>query len=238
MRTRTRTTIQSLTLAVSMAALSSTASVAQPASEIAFDVENAPTDHVGSAEPLLRPEHARLTRYGDRIAVEISMPTPVPGTYVYPADVPPTRRASPEAFTLWAFVFNRPEACVGSTEPPRCGPEDFSQAARAGIYGVAGHVTSVDHSGGAFELDRASGGQIVLKGEIAIGDPQRMDMPPGVPTYPLEDPLAAEVHLAIAPHGQVEPATIATELYEPAGDPACGCWWVAFFVPGGASRGE
>jgi hypothetical protein len=44
--------------------------------------------------------------------------------------------------------------------------------------------------------------------------------------------MEAEVHIAIAPHGQLDPATIATDLFEPAGIPDCGCWWNAFFAAG------
>lgn len=232
MRIRTRSRILMVMLATAgMVAAAGTGTVAQPEAEIAFSVSNAPTEPFGSETALLRPQDARITRFEDRVALEITLSTPLPGTYVYPPTVPETRYASPEAFTLWAFVFNRPEACVGSAEPPHCGADDFSEAVRAGIYGLAGHVTSVDHSGGAFELDRASGGTMVLRGQIVVSDPQRPDMPADVPTYPLENPMAAEVHLAVAPHGQIDPAAIATELYRPAGSPTCGCWWVAFFVP-------
>ena len=95
--------------------------------------------------------------------------------------------------------------------------------------GVKGHVTAIDHSGAAFELDRDSGGRLTLRGEILAGAPQRRDLPPDALTFPLEDPLGAEVHVAVAPHGQVDPLTIGTEIYEPAGNPGCGCWWLAFF---------
>lgn len=204
---------------------------AEETSETAFEVSNAPTEAFGPDAALLRPEDARIMRADDRLVVEVDMPTPIPGTYVYPPGLPEERRAPPEAFTLWVFIFNRPEACISSETPPHCGADDFTEAVRAGIYGVAGHVTSVDHSGGAFELDRANGGRMVLHGEIMVGDPPRENMPPDSPTFGLEDPMNAEVHLAVAPHGQIDPATVSTELYEPAGNPTCGCWWVAFFKP-------
>ena len=201
---------------------------AQPEPVQAVRVENAPIEVLGG-EPTLRAENALLTRYEDQLVFEIRMDTPVPGSYVYPPAVPDIRKAAPEVFTVWAFVFNNPERCVGTDDWARCGVDDFNDDIRTGVYSVAGHVTSIDHEGGAFILDRGTDGQMVMRGEIAVGDPQWPDLPPGAITHPLENPLGAEVHVAIAPHGQVDPATVATELYAPAGDPTCGCWWVAFF---------
>ncbi len=37
--------------------------------------------------------------------------------------------------------------------------------------------------------------------------------------------------MAIAPHGQLDPAQMPAQATTPAGSPACGCWWVAVFVP-------
>ena len=223
-------TIFALLSALSLVGLLVAPAVAQAAPESPFEVTNDPTEAFGDEAALLESKNATIARLADRLVVEIAMPTPIPGTYRYPTTVPPERYASPEAFTLWVFVFNHPDACVSSPEPPRCGPDDFTDAVMAGIYGVAGHVTSVDHSGGAFELDRGTGGIMTLRGEIMVGQAQRSDMPPESRTFPLIDPALAEVHLAVAPHGQIEPATISTELFEPAGSPACGCWWVAFFA--------
>lgn len=200
----------------------------QPEPEQAVRVENEPVVSLG-AEPTLRAEEAFITRHDDRITFEIRMDTPLPATYVYPDEVPEQRKAAPEVFTAWAFVFNRPENCVGDVDWDYCGANDFSEDVRAGVYGVAGHVSSIDHEGGSFILDRGTDGQMVLRGEIAVGDPPWPDLPPGATTFPLEDPLGAEVHLAIAPHGQIDPATVASELYGPAGNPGCGCWWVSFF---------
>jgi hypothetical protein len=203
--------------------------VAQPEPQLPYEISNQPTEGLSPGLVYLRLEDASLTRYPDRIVVDLSMDTPVPGTYVYPSTVPPERQASPEAFTLWVFIFNAPEACTRVELTEACGPDDFSEKARGGAYGVAGHVTSLDHSGGAFELDRDAGGRMTLHGEVKVGQQQRPPVAEGSTTYPLENPMGAEVHLAVAPHGQVDPATIASELYEPAGDPTCGCWWLAFF---------
>ena len=205
---------------------------AQAAPEHPFDTSNAPTDGFPGGD-LLRPENSTLTRHEDRVEIEIILDTPVPGTYEYPEAIPPERRAAPELFTAWVFIFNRPDHCVAATEPPRCGPDDFSEAVGGGVYNLAAHVTSIDHSGGSFELDRSTDGQTILRGEIVVGQAPRPDSPPGdqhVRTA-LDDPLGAEIHVAIAPHGQVDPATFATEAYEPAGNPGCGCWWVSTFTP-------
>jgi hypothetical protein len=213
-------------------ALITPSTAAQPVTQSADLVENDPVTALGN-EPTLRAEEATLTRHQDRLAFEVRMDTPAPGTYVYPDDVPDVRQAAPEVFTAWAFVFNYPENCVSADEWPNCGGDDFSDSVKGGVYGVAGHLTAVDHEGGGFVLDRDAGGQVILRGEIAVGDPQRTDLPPGATTFALENPLGAEVHFAIAPHGQLDPATVATELYDPKGDPPCGCWWVAFFSADG-----
>jgi hypothetical protein len=208
--------------------LAISAVAAQPPAEQADLVENQPVEFLGNA-PTLRLEDSSITRYEDRLVFEIRMDTPEPGSYVYPQEVPGARQAAPEVFTAWAFVFNHPEHCLGTDDWEFCGPGDFSEAVKAGVYGVAGHVSSVDHEGGAFILDRGTDGQVVLRGEIALGDEPWPDLPPGATTFPLENPTGAEVHLAIAPHGQVDPATVATELYAPVGNPGCGCWWVSYF---------
>jgi len=221
-----------LTVALTALLLIPTTVLGQPTAEVPSGVENEPTEMLGN-EPTLRADEARLWRHEDRLEFEVRMDTPDPGTYVYPDSVGPERMAPPEVFTAWAFVFNHPEHCEGSESADLCGPSDFSDEVQGGVYGVAGHVSSVDHEGGSFILDRGTDGQIVLRGEIAVGDPQWPELPPEETTYPLSNPLGAEVHFAIAPHGQVDPATIAEELYAPAGFPGCGCWWVAFFAPGG-----
>lgn len=213
-----------------MASMMATSTLAQGVSQEAYEVSNAPTEMLSGAE-WLRAEDARLTRFDDRIEFELTMDVPRPNGYVYPEGVPPERRAAPEAFTLWAFVFNHPEQCTSGQPPLTCGGDDFSEAVKGGVYGLAGHVPSIDHSGGAFVFDRATAGQMTLAGEIKVGDAQRSDQPPGEITFPLENPMGAEVHFAVAPHGQMVPETITAELYSPAGSPDCGCWWGAFFLP-------
>ena len=214
-------------IALAAALLISATTLGQAEAQTASSVENAPVEKLGHA-PTLTAEDALLTRYEDHLAFEITMDTSDPGTYIYPPEIADERKAPPEVFTGWAFVFNNPEHCVG---PESCGADDFSDDVQAGVYGVAGHVTAIDHEGASFIYDRGTDGRMILRGEIAVGDPQWPDLPPEeASTYPLSNPLGAEVHFAIAPHGQVDPATIAQELYSPAGTPLCDCWWVAFFV--------
>ena len=219
-----------LTFALAAALLIPAAVLGQPEPEQATSVENKPTDMLGS-EPTLFAENTLVTRHEDRLVFEVTMDTPSPGTYNYPADVEDERKAPPEVFTGWVFVFNHPENCTGEGT---CGAEDFSDEVQAGVYGAAGHVTSIDHEGGSFILDRATDGTFTLRGEIVVGDPQRPNLPPEEEsTYALSNPLGAEIHFAIAPHGQVDPATMAEELYGPVGNPGCGCWWLAMFQPHG-----
>lgn len=216
-----------LVVALAAALLMPITAVAEPLPEMAASAENEPTEMLGS-EPTLFVENALVTRHEDRLVFEVTMDTPTPGTYNYPDEVPPERKAPPEVFTAWAFVFNHPEHCTGAET---CIAADFSDEVQAGVYGVAGHVTSIDHEGGGFILDRASDGTFTLRGEIAVGDPQMPELPPNETTYPLSNPLGAEIHFAIAPHAQVDPSTVAQELYAPLGHPGCGCWWLATFLP-------
>lgn len=202
--------------------------VAQTTSQHPHEIFNSPTESTTGVMQL-QLEDATLTRSEDAIVVEVTMDVPTPGTYVYPEGVPPERQAAPEAFTLWTFVFNYPENCISDEPPLSCGGDDFSESVKAGVYGLGGHVPSIDHSGGAFEFDRATDGRMTLTGEIKVGDPQRTDSPPGSINFPLENPMGAEVHFAVAPHGQIDPGTMVAELYEPVGEPDCGCWWGGLF---------
>ena len=89
------------------------------------------------------PEGARLVRQANGIAVSVKMPTPEPGSYLYPAGTEP---GHPEVFTLWMFVFNRPEHC---SDP--CGPDDMTNPdVEFGVYNPAGaevHLAVTSHGG-------------------------------------------------------------------------------------------
>ena len=132
----------------------------------------------------------------------MTLPTPEPGTYVYPAG---TAQGTLEVFTLWAFVFNYPENC---TFP--CNGDDLGNATGAvgGVYNVGGHP--------------GQGAQLTIAGRIGVGEP-------ALAFSALESPETAEVHLALAPHGGLDPQTLPGEFRGPKGSPVCGCWWVSIF---------
>ena len=211
-------------LSLSLSMLASGAA-AEDMTSTADAAENFPTE--ASGLELLTTENATIERTADGVAISLKLITPEAGTYTYPDTIKQKRQAQPEAFTGWAFVFNHPELCA---TPHQCGPGDFNDQVRFGIYNFAGTTNQISQaSGGDLQLNAASDGYVMLGGEIRDGQPQVAGMPPEVVTFPLENPMGAEIHAAIAPHGQLDPSRLPGELYSPTGDPTCGCWWVAIF---------
>ena len=101
---------------------------------------------------------------------------------------------------------------------------------KAGVYNFGGTTNSLTQvSGGEPVLNHGTDGFIRISGDITAGQKQRPDLPSTDTTFALENPMGAEIHAAIAPHGQFDAETIAEELYNPTGNPGCGCWWVAVF---------
>lgn len=78
-----------------------------------------------------------------------------------------------------------------------------------GVYAVAGHVVG----GSTLTL----GGRASTNGEPFLGDP-------------VENPRDAEVHLAVAPHGALDPELLPEALNTPTG-PGPDIWWLALFDP-------
>ncbi len=154
---------------------------------------------------------ARAVRQPKGLRLSVSMPTPQPSTYVYPANPPGIVPGHPEVFTLWAFVFNHPDLCTDGI----CNGDDLGADADAkgSVYNVAGHP--------------ASGRSLTLAGRLKVG--QAALAPPGVEPTPLTNPAGAEIHLAVTSHGGLDPSTLPGEFRSPTGNPACGCWWVAIF---------
>ncbi len=162
---------------------------------------------------------ARLVRGIDGLVVEASVPTPTPGSYEYPTgdmvakwaaphpDVEVGGPDEPEAFTMWAIIFNYPELCTDDS----CDLDDLSDgaAAKGGVYQADARI--------AAEAD------MEFIGSIRLGQPPRTGSA-------LENPLEAEVHLAIAPHGKALGGTDGwRQLNGPLGNPTL--WWAATFSP-------
>lgn len=155
---------------------------------------------------VLAQDGAQLVRQQNGISMSFAMPAPEPGSYLYPVG---TEMGHPEVFTLWAFVFNYPENCVGG-----CGGDDMSNPAVGfGAYNPGGHVNS--------------GAVLNLAGRVGVGDPA--GGPPGSAVTDLSNPMGAEVHLAVTSHGGLDPSTLPDEFRIPTGNGGCGCWWVAIF---------
>ena len=159
----------------------------------------------GGMGPPVSIDGGTIIRKNNGITVSISMPTPLTGTYNYP---PGAFSGHPEAFTGWAFVFNCPALC---SLP--CDSDDIGVGtdAQGGVYNIAGHVSG--------------GGNLQMVGHVSTGETPFG----GAGHAPLQNPLGAEVHVAIAPHGMVDPSNMPAQISTPIGNPSF--WWVAFFIP-------
>ena len=151
---------------------------------------------------------ASLMRTANGLNISLVMPTPASGSYIYPdpnAFQPTVVVGHPEAFTGWAFVFNYPDEC---TDP--CNSDDLGsdKPAKGGAYNFAGHVVG--------------GSTLRLSGRLNVGEEPFVGAP-------LENPPGAEVHLAVAPHGEVQPDLLPVQITFPIG--TADHWWLAFFVP-------
>ena len=176
---------------------------------------------LGDPAPDVFEDAATLRRTPNAIQVKVQMPTPEPGSYEYPdPEEHPTAAppGHPEVFTLWSFVFNYPENCVAG--PHDCGSDDLALVmATAGeenpgglaVFGAAGHPVG--------------GPNLTLSGNISTSHA------PFAPIFaPLTNPAGAEVHLAVAPHGGLDPDIMPDQASTPAGD--LSLWWGAvFFSP-------
>lgn len=167
---------------------------------------------------------ATLVRSADDIWVELRMPVPEPGSYQYPTQgVAITGEGYPEVFSLWAFIFNNPDDCESENPDLNCDINDFMTGnGAAGVFAVDGVV--------------ADGDWMTLSGRITA-DTEVYEAPPvpaireGNPNFqniPLQNPEDAEVHLAIAPHGEVD-EDLLPEMLETATGPPVEVWWLAIF---------
>ena len=161
----------------------------------------------GPGGSVVSDDGATLIRTPNGLTATLRMPTPAPGTYLYPegnAFQPTVVMGHPEVFTGWIFIFNSPDDCDG----PCDGPDLSNPAARGGAYNFAGHIVG--------------GSTLNLAGHVSVGATPFVGMP-------LDDPANAEVHLAVAPHGEIQPELLPTQITTPIGSPPY--WWLAIFLP-------
>lgn len=168
----------------------------------------------GAAGPVVAANGARLLRSDTGITISLRMPTPEPGTYSYPPGNPfnpPAVPGHPEVFSLWAFIFNFPEDCEAPVSSPTgCDLADFVAGRGApGAFNVAGHVVG--------------GSTIQMSGHVSLNSEQFGG------TSRLLMPRTAEVHVALAPHGVLQPGAMPNQIKTPIGGEPF--WWLAFFLP-------
>jgi hypothetical protein len=160
----------------------------------------------GFSGQVVSEDGATLQRSGAGVNARFTMPTPESGTYLYPPgnEFQPNGAVPghPEAFSFWAFVFNNPDRCTDPCDFDDLGPTP----AQGGVYNVAGHVVGGD--------------TLELSGRISVGQE-----PFG--GVALSQPMTAFVHLAVAPHGVLDPAIMPTQITKPIGSPSY--WWIALF---------
>jgi hypothetical protein len=168
----------------------------------------------GMGGPTVAPDGARILRTADGLSVSLSMPTPMPGSYAYP--VGPTASGvpgHPEAFSLWAFVFFNPEACDGDCDAPdvMTNPDVV-----AGAFNAGGHLVG--------------GPNLTLTGHVNPGTPTFGGAMAETVGEALSQGFSiadAEIHVAVAPHGALDPELLPAQFKTPVGDPSF--WWIALY---------
>lgn len=168
----------------------------------------------GMDGPTVAEDGAAIHRTENGVTASVSMTTPAPGSYNYP--VGPTASGvpgHPEAFSLWAFIFFNPEACDGD-----CDAADLqgNPDVVAGAFNAAGHIVG--------------GPNLTLTGHVnhrtpTFGGPMAETLGEALSLgFDLAD---AEIHLAVAPHGALDPELMPASIKTPVGDPSF--WWIALF---------
>lgn len=151
---------------------------------------------------------AKLIRTDHSVEAKWKVPTPTPGSYTYPDPAPthpPIEPGYPEVFTLWMFVFDNPELCSDGV----CDGNDIGDTpARGSVY--------------------QADGEIAYQHQVRMGGKVRLGQTP-LAGLGLSNPLGAEVHVAMAPHGQATDGDgLITQLNTGAGSPPF--WFTAFFL--------
>jgi len=213
MRTRTLATL----VAAATLALSATSASA------ASGWESADVVGQGLAGPVVATGGAAVLRTANGVAASLTMPTPEPGSYTYPTGPTGSGVAGhPEAFSFWVFIFYNPEACAG----PICLPGDLMNDPDviAGAYNAGGHL----EGGPNLKLEG-----FVNKSSFTFGEPNALgEMNAETLGQALSmgfDLADAEIHLAVAPHGALDPALLPGSISTPVGTPAS--WWLAIVPP-------
>lgn len=137
-------------------------------------------DQPAAGDDLYAADAAELHRTPNGFSVRVRIPTPEPGSYVYPDEA---EEGHPEAFTLWIFADGTP-------------------------FWGAGHVVGGSH--------------LVLSGHVS------KETEPFDGSDPLGEAIDdADVHITIAPHGQVDPGKLPDQIQTPEG--TTDHWWHAHF---------
>jgi hypothetical protein len=172
----------------------------------------------GLLGPTVAVDGAAILRSPNGVTAQVSMPTPAPGSYQYSSAPTANNEAGhPEAFSLWVFIFFNPEACVGDCDEP-----DLANNADvvAGAFNAGGHLAAgpsltitghVNHRSTVFAPPTATERVESLGEALDMG-------------FDLAD---AEIHLAVAPHGGLDPELLPAQISTPAGPPSL--WWIALF---------
>jgi hypothetical protein len=181
--------------------------LALPANAAGVTTETRDVLGQGIPGPVYAAGGATLQRSDSGLTAMLTMPTPESGTYLYPPGnafqpngaVP----GHPEAYSFWVFVFNHPELCSAP-----CNIDDVGTAtpAQGGAFNAGGHIVD----GSTLQLS----GRVTLNSVPFAGSV-------------LLEPRTAAVHLAVAPHGVLDPALLPTQITKPIGSPAF--WWGALF---------
>jgi hypothetical protein len=118
------------------------------------------------------------------------------------------------AFTIWAVIFNRPEACTTNPAGPvHCSATDLAAVpnpARASAFNVGAFVTGFGNGTANVSVHIRSGappdGAFVLFGQGGLND---NGVSPGLHEG---NGFGAEVHLIIRTHGVIIPGAITAQL--------------------------
>ncbi|MFW6198855.1 MAG: hypothetical protein ACOC5E_03425 [Acidobacteriota bacterium] len=162
-------------------------------------VETADVVGQGPDGPVVAEEGATIRRTPKGINVRLSMPTPEPGSYTYPS--------GPEG-GAWTDEEGPPEAFtlwVFVFDDPTV--DDPDELAFTGAFLGAGHVV------GGPELTLS--GRVSTNTEPFVGEA-------------LDNPREARVHLAVAPHGALDPELMPDQIQTPT-EPGPDIWWLAVF---------